>query len=74
MKMVDIKSTEWLTASLALLAMLGFLGTIYMLHQHELQESSRDIVMVLMGVMAGVVKDVYSYFFGSSAKGNSAEQ
>ena len=54
--------------------MLGFLGTIYMLHQHELQESSRDIVMVLMGVMAGVVKDVYSYFFGSSAKGNSAEQ
>jgi len=74
MKMVDLKNTEWLSASLALLAMVGFLGIIYMLHQHELQESSRDIVMVLMGVMAGVVKDVYSYFFGSSAKGNSAEQ
>ena len=72
--MVELKENEWLPAVLALLAMLGFLGTIYLLHQHELQESSRDIVMVLMGVMAGVVKDVYSYFFGSSAKGNSAEQ
>ena len=72
--MVELKGSEWLPASLALLAMLGFLGTIFMLHQHELQESSRDIVMVLMGVMAGVVKDVYSYFFGSSAKGNSTEK
>ena len=45
--MVDLKNTEWLSASLALLAMVGFLGIIYMLHQHELQESSRDIVMVL---------------------------
>ena len=71
--MVELKESEWLPAVLALLAMLGFLGTIYMPHQYELRESSRDIVMVLMGVMAGVVKDVYSYFFGSSAKGNSAE-
>jgi len=29
--------------------------------------------MVLTGVMAGIAKDVYSYFFGSSAKGNSGE-
>ena len=72
--MVELKESEWLPAVLALLAMLGFLGTIYMLHQYELRESSRDIVMVLMVVMAGVVKDVYSYFFGSCAKGNSAEQ
>jgi len=72
--MVELKESEWLPAVLALLAMLGFLGTIYMLHQYELRESSRDIVMVLMGVMAGVVKDVYSYFFGSSAKGNSTEK
>ena len=72
--MGELKINEWLSASLALIAMLGFLGTIYMLHQHEIQDSSRDIIMVLTGVMAGIAKDVYSYFFGSSAKGNSAEK
>ena len=61
--MVDLKNTEWLSASLALLAMVGFLGIIYMLHQHELQESSRDIVMVLMGVMAGSSKRCIQLFF-----------
>ena len=64
---------DWLKSSLALLSMIGFLGTIFLLHQHEIQESSRDIIMLLTGVMAGIAKDVYSYFFGSSAKGNSGE-
>jgi hypothetical protein len=53
--------------------MIGFLGTIYLLSVHEIKEGARDIIMVLTGVMAGIAKDVYSYFFGSSAKGNSGE-
>ena len=64
---------DCLKSSLALLSMVGFLGTIFLFHQHEIQDSSRDIIMVLTGVMAGIAKDVYSYFFGSSAKGNSGE-
>ena len=64
---------DWLKSSLALLSMIGFLGTIYLLSIHEIKEGARDIIMVLTGVMAGIAKDVYSYFFGSSAKGNSGE-
>ena len=64
---------DWLKSSLALLAMIGFLGTIYLLTVHEVNAGARDIVMVLTGVMAGIAKDVYSYFFGSSARGNSGE-
>ena len=51
----------------------SFVGTIYMLHQHEVHPSARDIVMVLCGVMAGIVKDVYGYYFGSSAEEKKPE-
>ena len=51
---------------LSLCAVVGFLGTLWMLHQHEIQQSARDIIMVLTGVLAGIVKEVYGYFFGSS--------
>ena len=59
---------NWVSSVLAILAMVSFVGTIYVLHQHQIQESARDIVMVLTGVMAGVVKDVYGYYFGSSSE------
>ena len=61
------------SSSLAIIATISFVGTIYMLHQHEVHPSSRDIVMVLCGVMAGIVKDVYGYYFGSSAEGGKSE-
>ena len=64
---------DWLQSSLALLSMIGFLGTIYLLTAYDIKPGARDIVMVLTGVMAGIAKDVYSYFFGSSARGNSGE-
>ena len=44
---------DWLKSSLALLSMIGFLGTIYLLSVHEVKEGARDIIMVLTGVMAG---------------------
>ena len=69
----SVEPRDWLKSSLALLSMIGFLGTIYLLSVHEIKEGARDIIMVLTGVMAGIAKDVYSYFFGSSAKGNSGE-
>ena len=69
----SVEPRDWLKSSLALLSMIGFLGTIYLLSVHEIKEVARDIIMVLTGVMAGIAKDVYSYFFGSSAKGNSGE-
>ena len=63
-----------ISSALAIIATVSFVGTIYMLHQHEVQPSARDIVMVLCGVMAGIVKDVYGYYFGSSAEGEKPKQ
>ena len=67
--MISLADSKTVVSSvLAIVATVSFVGTIYMLHQHEVHPSARDIVMVLCGVMAGIVKDVYGYYFGSSAE------
>ena len=63
-----------ISSALAIIATVSFVGTIYMLHQHEVHPSARDIDMVLCGVMAGIVNDVYGYYFGSSAEGEKPKQ
>ena len=68
--MISLADSKTVVSSvLAIVATVSFVGTIYMLHQHEVHPSARDIVMVLCGVMAGIVKYVYGYYFGSSAEG-----
>ena len=72
--MISLSDTKAIVSSiLAIAATVSFVGTIYMLHQHEVHPSARDIVMVLCGVMAGIVKDVYVYYFGSSAEEKKPE-
>ena len=54
--MISIADSKTIISStLAIIATVAFVGTIYMLHQHEVHPSARDIVMVLCGVMAGIV-------------------
>ena len=72
--MISLADSKTVVSSvLAIVATVSFVGTIYMLHQHEVHPSARDIVMVLCGVMAGIVKDVYGYYFGSSAEEKKPE-
>ena len=72
--MISLSDTKAIVSSiLAIAATVSFVGTIYMLHQHEVHPSARDIVMVLCGVMAGIVKDGYGYYFGSSAEEKKPE-
>lgn len=57
---------------------LAFLGVavlglcIYMVGFRELPASGHDAMMILLGIVSAVVKDIYGYFFGSSA--GSAEK
>ena len=72
--MISLSDTKAIVSSiLAIAATVSIVGTIYMLHQHEVHPSARDIDMVLCGVMAGIVKDVYGYYFGSSAEEKKPE-
>ena len=46
----------------------AFFGTIYLLltQPMELEMGVREVLLVLVGVMAGAFKDVVGYYFGSS--------
>lgn len=58
--MQSIKS--WLAAIIT----IGFLAALFVLFQVPLPETSKDILLVLIGCLTGIVKDVYGYYFGSS--------
>jgi hypothetical protein len=46
---------------------LTVLACIYMLGFRSLPDSGHDVLMMLLGTVAATYKDVYGYFFGSSA-------
>lgn len=51
---------------LAILIFFALVGCIAGLYLRELPPGARDILLVLLGVVAALVKDVYGYYFGSS--------
>ena len=51
---------------LAALVTIGFLGCIFTLFAQPMSEPSKDVLLVLIGALVGIVKDVYGYYFGSS--------
>lgn len=52
---------------LAWAAVLTLLACIYMLGFRTLPSTGHDVLMMLLGTVAATYKDVYGYFFGSSA-------
>lgn len=54
-------------AALAWVAILTLAFCIYMLGFRTLPSTGHDALMLLIGAVVGICKDVYGYFFGSSA-------
>lgn len=59
-------------AMLAWAAVITLLGCIYLLGFRTLPQTGHDALMLLLGAVTATYKDVYGYFFGSSA--GSAEK
>jgi len=68
---VEIAKTgkkDWLPKVLAILAVLAFIGCLFALFTRTIPEgSARDVLMMLIGALSAIVKDLYGYFFGSSS-------
>ena len=60
--------------ALSIMGVLMFGGVIYVLHSGEVHPSSRDIVMVCVGVLASTYKEIFGYWLGSSAEGEKPEK
>lgn len=52
---------------LAYVAVIVLAFCIYMTGFRNLPSSGHDAIMILLGLVVAIVKDVYGYFFGSSA-------
>ena len=62
MKKIDIKPL------LALLAVAGFFGCIWavLTAPADLPAAIKDLLLILVGALVTLVKDIYGYYFGSS--------
>ena len=62
----QVKDTEGFKCLMAVMITAGFLACIFKLIHTEIKAGSRETVLVLTGVLGGMVKDVFGYYFGSS--------
>lgn len=55
---------------LALLAMAVGTYALYALMAKRIEESNREALFLALGIMLGLAKDAFSYYFGSTARGD----
>jgi len=63
----DVNVLLQLILSCAIVLMVGFILRQLLVGQFVLDQSQRDLLMVLLGVILACFKDVFGYTFGSSA-------
>ncbi len=59
---------------LALLAMAIGTYALYALVEKEIVESNREALFLALGIMLGLSKDAFGYYFGSTARGDERGQ
>lgn len=52
--------------AIAVVAMVGFFGTLALLLFRAIPDSNRDAIYILLGSMGGYVAAVVQYYFGDS--------
>jgi hypothetical protein len=61
-------SNDWTPKVLGLLSMMGFMSYIFFITAFPIDDSSDDIVMLIIGSLTGIATAVISFYFGSSNK------
>ena len=60
-------SSDWTPKFLGSLTLVGFIGYIFAITAYPIDDSSDDIVMLILGYLSGIAS-VISFYFGSSNK------
>lgn len=66
-RQMQAATKSWLPGMLAGLAVCTLALCIYMVGFRKLPDEGHDAIIFLLGIVSGINKDVYSYFFGSSS-------
>jgi len=61
-------SGDWTPKFLGSLTVVGFIGYIFMITAYPIDDSSDDIVMLILGYLSGIASAVISFYFGASNK------
>lgn len=66
-RQMQVQTKSWMPSMLALAAVATLMGCIYMLGFRSIPDTGHDALLILLGAVTVTYKDVYGYFFGSSA-------
>lgn len=58
--------------AIAIIGLVGLIVLLLLLHPITLDDKTTSVLTVVIGVLVSSLKDVYSYYFGSS-KGSTAK-
>lgn len=61
-----MKDTKGFKAYMALLVTIGLIAVIMALLYVEPKNGGKDALLIALGALVALVKDVYGYYFGSS--------
>ena len=61
-------SKDWTPRILGVMTIMGFFGYIGMITLFPIDDSSDDVVMLIIGSLTGIASAVISFYFGSSNK------
>ena len=62
----EIQVRDWMPKVLGIGALAIFGACMFVLIKVELPQRAEQVVVYMLGILSGMVKDVYGYFFGSS--------
>ena len=62
----SLKKLGFMQSVIAIIIMAGFFGCIYLVMKHEVMQSMRDALLILIGSLGAAFGAVVNYYFGSS--------
>jgi multisubunit Na+/H+ antiporter MnhB subunit len=70
----NLKRLGFMQSLIAVLILTGFFGCIYLVMRHEVMESMRDALLILIGSLGAAFAAVVNYYFGSSKGSHDKNQ
>jgi ABC-type Mn2+/Zn2+ transport system permease subunit len=62
----NLKRLGFMQSFIAIIILTGFFGCIYLVMKHDVNQSMRDALLILIGSLGAAFGAVVNYYFGSS--------
>lgn len=59
--------------AIAIITLIGGIVFVMLFHHTDMDQLSQGVLMTMIGVLVGALKDVYSYYFSSSVSSKAKD-